>query len=135
MNRKRKIEESDFERYISLYLRNKERLDTSEMYRHYYARIRMKPWTNPKYALFIRNELDFESHDDIACYLTYSNWFEESDYPDSLRKGTIEGYAKYAHKIAMTKIHKYRRDMVTRINKIIVNVRNIIYNLNKKIDY
>lgn len=133
MAKRRRIETNepcdvlDYEKFKKTYLYNKSCYDTSDMYRMYYARIRMNVYTNKNYVKFIKNEIVPDSYDDIATYLTYGNWAEESDYPDSLSHGTIEEYAKHAHSIAMKKIHQYRACMVCRINNVIIRTRHIIY--------
>lgn len=114
--------------FITAFLYNKSRLDNSDMYRHYYARVRKNIWTNPNYVKFVKDDFDSDNYTDIINYLYYNNWIEESNYPETVRYGNIEDYAKYAHKIAMQKILVYRSHMVNRINNNIITIRNYVYN-------
>jgi hypothetical protein len=51
-------------------------IDSSEMYRLYYARIRLNPHTNPNYVKYLKKDLDLKCMDGIIDYFTYADWTE-----------------------------------------------------------
>ena len=61
------------DKWMDQYRQDCRNMDSSDMYRTYYAKMRTKPWVAIDYIKYIKGKLDLNNLDDSIIYFTYAN--------------------------------------------------------------
>jgi hypothetical protein len=97
--------------WMTSYRKDRDTMDSSDIMRTYYARIRQVPRVNPDYVRYVQYKLNMSNEDDAILFLI----FESDTIFDDTSKLSYDGYIQYMHRRAMTLIPDYVSKMVSRI--------------------